>query len=113
VLVAHLASDDFFDVELYPEARFVITGATPILTATPGAPNLTVHGQLTIKGVTQAIDILTVTGLAPEGQAAAQAVLAIDRTLWNVIYGSGKFFRHLGGHLVNDLIEVQLRIVTE
>jgi hypothetical protein len=38
--------------------------------------------------------------------------LAIDRTLWNVLYGSGKYFRRLGGHLVNDQIEIQLRIVT-
>ena len=30
----------------------------------------------------------------------------------NVLYGSGKWFRHLGGHLVNDLVELQLRIVT-
>lgn len=113
VLIAHLQSDDFFDVELFPEARFVITGAEPILTAAPGAANLRVHGQLTLKGVTRPLELAAVAGLTPDGKGAAQAVVAIDRTLWHVIYGSGKFFRRLGGHLVNDLIEVQLRVVTE
>ena len=55
---------------------------------------------------------LAVVGVTPEGKLAAQASLAIDRTLWEVLYGSGKYFRNLGGHLVNDLIELQLRIVT-
>jgi hypothetical protein len=30
----------------------------------------------------------------------------------NAIYGSGKFFRNLGMHLVNDMIEIRLRVVT-
>lgn len=36
-----------------------------------------------------------------------------NRTRWGVIYGSSRFFRHLGMHLVFDLISLQLRIVTE
>ena len=42
---------------------------------------------------------------------AAQAVFAFDRTVWGSIYGSGKFFQRLGMHLVNDLIEVQVRLL--
>ena len=51
-------------------------------------------------------------GITAEGKAAAQASFAIDRTRWNVKYGSGRLFRNLGGHLVNDMIELQLRIVS-
>jgi hypothetical protein len=29
-----------------------------------------------------------------------------DRTRWNVIYGSSRFFEHLGMHLVFDLISI-------
>ena len=36
----------------------------------------------------------------------------IDRTDWGVLYGSGRFFRRLAGHLVNDSIELQLRLLT-
>jgi polyisoprenoid-binding protein YceI/rhodanese-related sulfurtransferase len=112
VLIAHLQSDDFFDVELYPEARFAITSAEPIPTANAGAPNLKVHGELTLKNVARPVEFLATTGITPEGKAAAQASLAIDRTFWEVLYGSGRYFRNLGGHLVNDMIELQLRIVT-
>ena len=112
VLIAHLQSDDFFDVELYPEVKFAITSSEPIPTAAAGAPNLKVHGELTLKNVARPLEFLATAGLTPEGKAAAQASLAIDRTLWEVLYGSGKYFRNLGGHLVNDMIELQLRIVT-
>jgi rhodanese-related sulfurtransferase len=44
VLVAHLMSHDFFDVDLYPEARFVVVAIERVAGATPGAPNLAVRG---------------------------------------------------------------------
>ena len=113
VLIAHLMSHDFLDVELYPEARFVIEATDRVPGATPGAPNLAVRGKLTLKDVSRALEFVASTGLTTEGKAAAQSAFAIDRTQWNVLYGSGKYFRHLGGHLVNDLIDIQVRIVTQ
>jgi polyisoprenoid-binding protein YceI len=112
VLIAHLLSDDFFEVDEYPEASFRILAAKPVAEATPGSPDLKVRGILTLKGIEGEIEFLASTGITAEGKLAAQASFAIDRTRWNVIYGSGKFFRSLGGHLVNDMIEIQLRIVT-
>jgi polyisoprenoid-binding protein YceI len=112
VLIAHLKSDDFFDVELYPEARFVITSTERAANATPGAPNLTVRGELTLKRRSRTVEFVATAGVTPQGKAGAQATFAVDRTLWNVLYGSGKYFRNLGGHLVNDLIEIQFRVVT-
>jgi rhodanese-related sulfurtransferase len=112
VLIDHLKSDDFFDTEVFPEAEFVITQTTLIDNASSGAPNLTVSGELTMKGITQPIGFVACAGSTPEGKLAAQACFPIDRTRWNVFYGSGKFFRHLGGHLVNDLIDLELRVVT-
>lgn len=112
VLIAHLRSDDFFDVEKFPEARFAITQAD-FAPETSGAPNLNIEGLLTIKDATLPLAFAATAGVTAEGKLAAQAVVAFDRTAWNVLYGSGKFFRNLGGHLVNDLIELQLRIVTE
>jgi polyisoprenoid-binding protein YceI len=113
VLIRHLRDHDFFDTGLFPEARFEITRTEPVEGATPGASNLHVSGMLTLKDVTAPLDFLASAGVTPEGKPAAQATLAFDRTLWNVLYGSGKWFHHLGGHLVNDLIELQLRIVAE
>ena len=113
VLIHHLESDDFFDVANHPTARFVITGSTPIADACPGGPNLEIEGDLTLRGKTESIQFTATAGLTPEGTPAAQAAFAIDRTRWGVLYGSGKFFKRLAGHLVNDQIEFQLRIITE
>lgn len=88
------------------------TRATPLAAATPGSTNLTITGSLTLKGISHTLEFPACAGGTADGKLAAQATMAFDRTLWNVLYGSGKWFRHLGGHLVNDLIELQLRIVS-
>ena len=112
VLIDHLRSDDFFDVANFPEAEFIITQTAPIDSGSPGSPNLGISGELTLRGITQPIEFTACSGATPEGKLAAQASFSIDRTRWNVFYGSGKFFRSLGGHLVNDLIDLELRMVT-
>lgn len=113
VLIRHLMDHDFFDAGKFPEATVEITGAADIPGSTPGSANLSVTAVLTLKGVSETVVFPASTGITAEGKLAAQATLSFDRTKWNVIYGSGRWFRHLGGHLVNDLIELQLRIVTE
>jgi polyisoprenoid-binding protein YceI len=113
VLIQHLLSHDFFDSDHFPDARFDITRAATLPDASPGAPNLTIAGTLLLKGVAKPIKFHACSGLTAEGKLAAQATMAFDRTRWNVMYGSGRWFRHLGRHLVNDLIELQMRIVTE
>jgi rhodanese-related sulfurtransferase len=113
VLINHLQSDDFFDVERFPEALLVINGARRIDDASLGQPNLEITADLTLKGVSAPLKFLAVAGVTPDGKAAAQAVLSFDRTRWNVLYGSGRFFGRLGMHLVNDLIELEVKIVTQ
>ncbi len=113
VLIDHLKSDDFFDVERFPEAVLQIDEAVPTADARPGAPNLEVQGRLTLRGVTVPITFHASAGLTDKGKPAAQAAFAIDRTKWGVLYGSGGFFHRLAGHLVNDLIEVQVRVVAQ
>jgi polyisoprenoid-binding protein YceI len=55
-LAAHLQSPEFFDVERYPELRFASTEIG-------GGEELTIHGETTIKGVTQPVEL---TGRATE-----------------------------------------------
>jgi hypothetical protein len=40
-----------------------------------------------------------------------EAHFDIDRTCWDIIYGSTRFFEHLGMHKVFDLVSLQLYIV--
>ncbi len=110
VLIHHLESDDFFDVARFPEARFSFDRAEQCKRA-PGCRNLRLHGQLTLRGVTKPLLIEAAAGVTPEGKAALQSTFTVNRTDWGVLYGSGSFFRRLGGHLVNDDIELQLRIL--
>jgi polyisoprenoid-binding protein YceI len=55
-LAAHLQSPEFFDVERYRELRFVSTDVE-------GGEELAIRGEITIKGVTQAVEL---TGRATE-----------------------------------------------
>lgn len=112
VLIRHLLDHDFFDAGRFPEATFTIKSAEEIPDATPGSPNLSISGILALKDVSGPLEFTACSGVTADGKLAAQATLAFDRTHWKVLYGSGKWFRHPGGHLVNDLIELQLRIVT-
>jgi polyisoprenoid-binding protein YceI len=113
VLINHLRSDDFFDVERFPEALVVITGARRIDDASPERPNLEIDADVTLKGVSAPLKFLATSGVTPEGKAAAQTVFSFDRTRWNVLYGSERFFHRLGRNLVNDLIELEIEIVTQ
>ncbi len=111
VLIHHLESDDFFDVARFPEARYAFE-EVEICSDKPGCRNLKLRGELTLRGITRPLAIEAAAGFTPEGKAALQSSFTIDRTAWGVIYGSGKFFRKLAGHLVNDEIELQLRLLT-
>lgn len=112
ILVDHLKSDDFFDTERYPEARFQIRNVECVNGASPGLPDVRVSGELTLRGQVHPLVLFAVTGVNGKGRFSAQAAFAFDRTLWGTIYGSGRFFKNVGMHLVNDLIEIQVRLVT-
>lgn len=112
VLIAHLHDDDFLDASKHPEATLRLLSAHPIEGAAAGAANLLIDAELTLRGVTHPITFQAVSGVTPEGHAAAQASFQIDRTRWGILYGSGKFFHRLAGHLVNDLVDFDIKIVT-
>ena len=81
-LTNHLRSDDFFEVERFPEATFV---SSQIVRAdTAGATHL-VTGNLTMHGVTQAITFPATIARTADG-ATAKASFVIDRTQWGIVY---------------------------
>jgi rhodanese-related sulfurtransferase len=111
MLLRHLKSEDFFDVDRYPTVTFELRGAAAIDTATPGTPNMEISGVLTIKEIARPISFPAIIAPQEDGTLKAHAALNLDRTLWNVCYGSGKLYERLGMHLVNDLISVEMFIV--
>ncbi|GAC1450150.1 MAG: YceI family protein [Desulfuromonadaceae bacterium] len=111
MLLRHLKSEDFFDVERYPTATFELLAADATAAATPGTPNVEISGSLTIKETARSIRFPAIIAAQEDGTLKAQAAFDLDRTLWNVCYGSGKLYERLGMHLVNDLISIELFIV--
>lgn len=111
VLVAHLESDDFFFVKLFPKATFTITSTK--LAAAPylSTPNAVIEGSLALRGIERPIRFPATVTRPADGGIAAEAHFDIDRTRWNAIYGSARFFEHLGMHMVFDPVSIEVRIV--
>ena len=113
VLVSHLKSDDFFLIKAFPKATFIINGGELVGEAHMSSPNYEVNGTLELRGVKQDLSFAATIAPADDNGLVAEAHFDIDRTRWNVIYGSTRFFENLGMHLVFDLISFQLRIVAK
>ncbi|MBJ6799915.1 YceI family protein [Geomonas propionica] len=111
LLVRHLKSEDFFAVERFPTATFRLTRWEPDSGDFSEAPEGTVIGELTIRGVTRPVGFPAVVAPQQDGTVKAHAHFDIDRTLWDAGYGSAKLFERLGMHLVHDLITLELFIL--
>jgi polyisoprenoid-binding protein YceI len=112
MLIAHLKSDDFFDTARYPIGKFQLRHITVNPHARRGHINAEIDGSLTLKGVTEEIAFPAIIEVLPGGAVSAEAHFDIDRTKWNVLYGSGRFYERLGKHLVYDNVSLSLRIIT-
>lgn len=108
MLMRHLKSDDFFAVQRFPNASLTLTGWEARSGAPPEASNGIATGDLTIKDVTRSISFPAIVAPQQDGGIKIHAAFDIDRTLWNVCYGSAKLFERLGMHLVHDLISLEL-----
>lgn len=104
-LEGHLKSEDFFNVTQYPESVFKIKSAKKTKDN-----EYTIKGELTMLGKTQPIEFpATVT--QENGKMTGIADVKIDRTKWNLKYGSGKFFKNLGDKLISDEFNLKLVFV--
>ena len=105
-LVGHLKSDDFFGVETYPTASFEITNVVP-----QGTGKYKVEGDLTIKGITKSIKF-PASVEEKDGAYVATADITVDRSEYNVKYGSGSFFDDLGDKVIYDDFNLSVSLTT-
>lgn len=110
-LTKHLKSADFFDVEQYPTGEFKITEVVKNEADQSGLI-FSVTGDLTIKGVTNSVNFPAEIYQA-DGKLFANAIVSLDRTKWNIRYGSDKFFDNLGNNIIDDIFTLTFAIVTE
>lgn len=103
-LEGHLKSDDFFGVDKFPVSKLVITGSTPFDKGTGQ-----VKGDLTIKGITNPVEFKAVIQKNDEG-TWFNANIIIDRSKFNVRYGSGSFFDDLGDKTIYDEFRLKVNL---
>ncbi|MEO0626467.1 MAG: YceI family protein, partial [Bacteroidota bacterium] len=87
MLVGHLSSEDFFEVETFPTAEFEIKNVTPA----SGRDDIThmITGNLTMKDSTRSVTIPALVEMTEEQISATTPAFVIDRTEWGIQYGSG------------------------
>lgn len=104
-LEGHLKNVDFFDVEKFPTAKFVVTSSE----AKGDKTNIT--GNLTLKDVTKSITIPTTIKQGEDGTVIFKSdVFSIDRTEFGVTYKSKKIDAALKDKFINDLLEISFEI---
>lgn len=105
-LDGHLKNDDFFGVEKFPTASFSITS---VKKTANGAYDVT--GKMIIKGKTETITFpATVTESADK--VTASATITLDRTKYDVKYGSSSFFDSLGDKAISDEFQLIVTLVS-
>ncbi len=104
--IGHIANEDFFEVNLYPEAKFVITEVKP-----DKENEFLVTGDLTIKNITQ--PTTTSVKIVERNQKKfAETTMNIDKTLFGIEYGAkGKKGSDKDWFIYNNFtIKVNLKI---
>jgi polyisoprenoid-binding protein YceI len=104
-LTGHLKSDDFFAVEKFPAADFVITGIKP-----HGNNQYDVTGKLTIKGITNDVSF-PATVLIDKGKLTANAKVKVDRTKYDIKFRSKNYFENLGDKAIYDDFDLDITLL--
>ena len=98
-LEGHLKSDVFFGVEAHKEAHMKITQVSG------DTSGYTVTGDFTIKGQTHSVvfDMKL-------SENSATAKVKIDRTLYDIRYGSDSFFDNLGNKAIDNEFDIEVTL---
>ena len=104
---AHLRGNDFFDMDTYPEIRFVSTGVEKV-----DDSNYRVTGDLTIKGTTKPVTIdFTYTGNAvdPFGNTRVgfEGSIVVNRKDWGLDWNAAL---ETGGVLVSEKVTLEFDV---
>ncbi|SHN33024.1 YceI family protein [Chitinophaga sp. CF418] len=99
----HLASDDFFSIDKYPEASLQITAVS----------GKHVEGNLTIKGITHPVSFDVTVNTDNGDTVTAYGKLVIDRTKYGIKFRSGNFFKDLGDTLIYNDFDLQVSLTAK
>ena len=101
-LVEHLKNEDFFNVEKFPISTLKINSSKKSLINDKSNSNVEITADLTIKSITNEISVHSYIDF---DKNMSTGELILDRTKWNIKYGSSSFFDDLGDRAIyNDFI---------
>lgn len=107
-LEKHLKADDFFGVDKFPAANFVIKKVDG------NGNNVNVTGDLTIKGVTNSITFPAVlTWNADKTVTAVADKIVIDRTKYGIQFKSKSIFSNIGDNFIYDEFTISAKLIAK
>jgi polyisoprenoid-binding protein YceI len=109
-LEGHLKSDDFFGVDQYPVSTFIVTSIKSLPPSDDEAYTHTISGNLTIRDKTHPLSFYAVMKTTPAG-LLFNGVATIDRSKYNVKYGSKTFFNDIGDKMIYDEFTLRFNVV--
>lgn len=101
--------DHFFNVRKYPEANFEITKVAKL--AGDATASHLVYGNLTLKDVTKEIGFKSNINTSGGKVMVSTPEFTIDRSEFNIKYGSAKFFDDLKDKVISDDITLKIDLV--
>lgn len=104
-LETHLKSDDFFGIEKFPQSKLVITESSSFDKGTA-----MVKGNLTVKEDTNPVEFRAAMKKAEDG-LWFYSNITIDRSKYNIRYGSGSFFDNLGDKTIYDEFKIKVNLL--
>ncbi|SKB30101.1 Polyisoprenoid-binding protein YceI [Parapedobacter luteus] len=104
-LANHLKSEDFFDAPKFGTAVFKVTKVSG------SGSDLSITGDLTIKGITKPITFPATVHQSGNMVHAIAKEVKIDRTQFDIKYRSGNFFSGLGDRAISDEFQLDIEIV--
>jgi polyisoprenoid-binding protein YceI len=107
-LLNHLRSADFFNTAQFPDANFEVTSVKAQKDGNGNTHFIT--GKLTIKGITKDVSFPATVG-GKDGQATIKGELVIDRSQFDVRYGSETFFGELGDKAIDNNMTIVFNLV--
>jgi hypothetical protein len=114
-LVRHLKSADFFYVDSFPNAYFEFSKIKAIKNVQGSDaefnPSHRIEGNLTIRGITKGINFNAKINLNKGILQATTPQFLLNRTNWNVIYGSNSIFANLKDNFIHDEMGVKINLV--
>ncbi len=108
-LVSHLNSEDFFAIEEFNTSSFSLKAFKPLANNDEGMTH-EVTGQFTIRDQTHPVTFMAKV-IEASGKLTIDGNVELDRSKFNIRYGSGSFFDDLGDKLIHDNFTVGFSLV--